>query len=182
MKSILSVLILFCVSVGCAMAQDGDATDLSRYEIFEDGESLKTLSDLDQMQLDYEALISAADCSSALPLIVEFHGSANKTANLLRRGSEPYYGARRDDQEKFARFYQDTLGELADVEGVFNNLIKERNKAWVAEAKCLLEQGEQDAAVLRLYRALDYISIDEGPLWAEARNLLWSQVGYDATN
>ena len=62
------------------------------------------------------------------------------------------------------------------------------------EAKCLLAEGEREAAILRLYRALDYISADieakaardgEGwdsttnPLWAEARRLLWAEVGFE---
>ncbi|GGB00390.1 hypothetical protein GCM10011324_08290 [Allosediminivita pacifica] len=48
------------------------------------------------------------------------------------------------------------------------------------EAKCLFATGEQQEAVTRLYRALDYISGEEYELWEEARTMLWSEVGFSA--
>lgn len=74
------------------------------------------------------------------------------------------------------------LNELIAAENTFNNLIKQRNRAWVEEAKCLLSTGEKREAVTRLYRALDYISGDEQQLWEEARTLLWAEVGFSADN
>jgi hypothetical protein len=75
---------------------------------------------------------------------------------------------------------QGLFAELVVAEDVSNNLIRQRNEAWVEEARCLLELGRTTEGVIRLYRALDYIDIDERELWEEARHLLWGQIGFAA--
>ena len=114
-------------------------------------------------------------------MIIEFYKNANHVSNLIRRGNEPYYDASRDDKESIAQ-NRSLLNDLIAAENTFNNLIKQRNRAWVEEAKCLLATGEKQAAVTRLYRALDYISGDEAELWKEARTLLWAEVGFSVEN
>jgi len=161
-----------------AFAQEGSETDLSRYQIFEEGEQSITLKQLEQMEDAYRSLVDAGDCANALPKIVEFADGANKLANILRQGNEPYYDARSDDQETIAR-RRALLNQLIKAESASNNLIEQRNEAWVEEAKCLLDQGSQDEAITRLYRALDYIDHDNYDLWEEARMLLWAQVEFD---
>jgi tetratricopeptide (TPR) repeat protein len=159
-------------------AQEGADTDLSRYQIFEEGEQSATLKQLEAMEDEYRELVDAGDCANALPKIVEFADAANKLANILRQGNEPYYDARSDDQEAIVS-RRALLNQLIKAEGASNNLIELRNEAWVEEAKCLLDQGSQDEAITRLYRALDYIGHDSYELWEEARMLLWEQVGFD---
>ena len=97
----------------------------------------------------------------------------------MRRGNEPFYDATRDDRESVGR-NRDLLNTLIAAENASNNLIKQRNVAWVEEAKCLLQVGDNEAAIHRLYRALDYIGTDhdEQALWKEARDLLWKEVGF----
>lgn len=173
-----TVIAGICLCLGHpGAAQQTDETDLSRYEIFEKGEDALTLNEIQMMEDRYLADIEAGNCVDGLPKIVEFYNAANKTSNLIRRGNEPYYDARRDDQKKVAAD-RGLLNELVAAERAFNSLIRQRNKAWVEEAKCLIATGEKNEAVIRLYRALDYISVDERELWAQARTLLWDQVGF----
>lgn len=176
----LLAFLAFIVGNG-AEAQDVSPTDLSRYEVFEEGVGIATLSDLEEMEEAYQALLADGNCADAIPAIIEFYETANMVSNLIRRGNEPYYDARRDDQEVIARD-RALLNELASAERASNSLIRQRNRAWVEEARCLLEQGESQAAVTRLYRALDYIDADELALWREARTLLWQQVGFGDAN
>lgn len=177
MRHPILAVIIVVASAHSVYGQDESATDLSRYELLEEGESIKTLTDLQAMEDDYKALVSDGNCEAAIPTIVEFYEAANHVSNLIRRGNEPYYDAMRDDREKLSRD-RPLLAELIAAENTFNNLIKQRNRAWVEEAKCLLEKGDNRAAVTRLYRALDYISGDERDLWEEARTLLWAEVGF----
>ncbi|WP_377511129.1 hypothetical protein [Octadecabacter sp. R77987] len=158
-------------------AVDADQTDLSRYELFEEGQGAITLSDIEAMEDAYITAVDAGDCEVALPLIVAFSDAANRISNILRQGNEPYYNARRDDQETIARNRM-LINVLVGAESASNNLIRQRNRAWVEEAKCLIHEGDTNGATVRLYRALDYISSDEDELWEEARNLLWSLIGF----
>ena len=181
MKRHLIIGFIILVGAGPIQAQEESATNLSRYELFEDGATVKTLEELQDMEDAYKALLADGNCDAAISAIVEFYEAANLVSNLIRRGSEPYYSARRDDQEAIAKD-KSLLSELIDAEEKFNGLIRRRNTAWVEEAKCLLSLGEQQAAVTRLYRALDYISGDERELWEEARTLLWTEVGFRTGN
>lgn len=180
MKIVLSAALALVISSTMSSAQEeGNPTDLSRYEIFKAGETIMSLAELRTMEASYQKLVEEKKCSEAIPVIIEFYEAANHVSNLIRRGNEPYYDARRDDQEVVARDRK-LLAELISAEETFNNLLRKRNRAWVEEAKCLLNEGEKQAAVTRLYRALDYISSDERQLWEEARTLLWAEVGFTA--
>ncbi|WP_157772686.1 hypothetical protein [Pseudoponticoccus marisrubri] len=181
MKKQLFAALVFLASANIALAQEESATDLSRYELFEEGQTIKTLTDLQDMEDRYKSLVADGNCTDALPAIVEFYEAANHVSNLIRRGNEPYYDARRDDQKAIARD-RSLLNELVVAENTFNNLIRQRNRAWVEEAKCLLSTGEKQEAVVRLYRALDYIDGEDLRLWEEARRLLWAEVGFSGNN
>lgn len=171
--------LLLAVAPLTVAAQSEDVTDLSRYELLKEGESLTSLKRLQEMEDAYAALVAEEDCTAALPAIVAFHEAANKTANLLRQGNEPFYDAPRDDQ-KMVIADRPLMNTLIAAEQVSNTLVHRRNRAWVEEAKCLLHLGDREAAVLRLYRALDYIGtgFKERAMWEEARNLLWGEVGF----
>ena len=170
---------ILCLLASPLIAQVEDATDLSRYEIFEEGQNIETLASLEEKENQYLSAVAEDGCEVALPLIIDFATSANRLSNLIRRGIEPYYDARRDDQDQMAR-NRSLLQTLASAENVSNSLIRQRNKAWVEEAKCLIALGDDEEATNRLYRALDYISHDETELWEEARELIWEQVGFDS--
>lgn len=175
--SLAATIFLTALSPSLVLAEED--TSLSRYQLFDEGDGTPTLAGIEKIENEYQALVSEGNCSEALPKIVEFAKAANYASNLIRRGNEPYYDARRDDQKTIAA-NRSVLDELISAERTFNNLIRQRNRAWVEEAKCLLEQGDKDGAVTRLYRALDYISgTEETALWKEARNLLWAQVGLE---
>lgn len=171
-------LIALLSSTTSVAAQDSDLTDLTRYEVIPEGEDAVTLADIERLEDNYQALVASGDCDAAIPAIIEFYEAANLASNLIRRGNEPFYSAGRDDRDSVARS-RTLLDELVAAEGVFNTLLRQRNRAWVEEAKCLLETGDRGAAVTRLYRALDYIDVDENALWAEARRLLWAEVGFE---
>lgn len=183
MRKRLITAFAILASTSNAMAQEVSPTDLSRYELFEEGGIVKSLTDLQDMEDAYKALVADGNCDDAIPAIIEFYENANSISNLIRRGNEPYYSASRDDQTAIAR-NRSLLNELIAAENAFNNLIRQRNQAWVEEAKCLLNNGNKEEAVIRLFRALDYITVraDEARLWEEARRLLWAEVGFSADN
>lgn len=181
MKILLQSALLILCSVSAGTAQETSSTDLSRYELLEEGETTKTLSELQELEDSYKKLVASGNCDAAIPVIIEFYEAANILSNLIRRGNEPYYDASRDDKDNIAK-NRALLNELIAAENTFNNLIRQRNRAWVEEAKCLLVNGEKQEATTRLYRALDYISGDERDLWEEARTLLWAEVGFTAKN
>ncbi|MBC6439268.1 MAG: hypothetical protein GDA49_02425 [Rhodospirillales bacterium] len=176
MKKLLLTAFILLASANIAMAQEVSATDLSHYELFEEGETFKTLDHLQAMEEAYEALLIEGNCGAAIPAIVEFYEAANRLSNLIRRGIDPFYDASRDERSGV-----DVSGLVA-AEKTSNDLIEQRNRAWVEEAKCLLSEGKKQAGIIRLYRALDYISTRERELWEEARRLLWAEVGYNAEN
>lgn len=163
--------------VGLANAQENDETALSHYEIFTDEIEIVPLSELETLEDRYTKLLDGEGCENALPLIVKFSESSNKTANITRQGNKPLYAASREKSERVSR-NRSLLNELIRAEDTFNDLIRRRNKAWVEEAKCLLELGEKQAAINRLYRALDYIDVTDSSLWSEARFLLWNEIGF----
>ncbi len=179
MNKVLALVTLMVSLAVSVAAQEKSATDLSRYEVLEEDEKLMTLTDLQAMEDEYKMLVKEGKCSDALPKIVAFHEAANKTANIIRRGNKPFYDASRDDQTTIKSNIP-LIRELASAENTSNNLVRQRNRAWVEEAKCLLEQGESKAAVHRLFRALDYIGTDinEKEVWEEARYLIWKEVEF----
>lgn len=181
MKIFTTTVGLVCCISFSAYAQESGDTDLSRYEVFKEGESIVSLTSLQAMEDEYKASVAQGQCEEALPKIVAFYEAANKTSNILRRGNEPFYDASRDDRESVGR-NRELLKTLIAAENASNNLVHQRNFAWVEEAKCLLEVGDNEGAIHRLYRALDYIGVDhnERALWKEARDLLWNEVGYSA--
>ena len=93
MKNQLLTVILILASASTAVAQEDGATDLSRYELFEEGETIKTLTDLQDMEDAYKALVADGNCEAAVPAIIDFYEAANHVSNLIRRGNEPYYDA-----------------------------------------------------------------------------------------
>jgi tetratricopeptide (TPR) repeat protein len=179
-KQLLTAFVILA-SANNGIAQEVSSTDLSRYELFEEGEVIATLTELQDMEDAYMALVADGNCGAALPVIIEFYEAANHVSNLIRRGNEPYYDASRDGKDSVA-LDGSLFNELLTAENTFNNLIQQRNRAWVEEAKCLLAEGERQEAITRLYRALDYISEDERRLWEEARTLLWAEVGFSTNN
>jgi hypothetical protein len=177
-KTLLTTLVVFAAASN-VKAQEESATDLSRYELFEEGQAIITLAELQDVEDSYNELLANGNCAEAIPIIVEFYEAANRMANFIRRGNEPYYDASRDDKDAVAR-NRPLLNELIVAENAFNNLLEQRNRAWVEEAKCLLAEGDREAGITRLYRALDYIGTSESELWEEARTLLWAELGLSA--
>jgi len=175
MKTLLTTLVVFAAASN-VMAQEESATDLSRYELFEEGEAIITLADLQDVEDSYKAILADGNCVEAIPTIVEFYEAANRMASFIKRGNEPYYDASRDDKDA-VNGNRSLLNELIVAENAFNNLLRQRNRAWVEEAKCLLTEGDREAGITRLYRALDYIGTSESELWEEARTLLWAELG-----
>jgi hypothetical protein len=175
-----AIVMVFCLFPTFSLSQEIDSTDLSRYEIFDENDTTPDLMNVGQLEDEYKAALKNSGCKEALPKIIAFAKNANFAANIIRRGNKPYYDARRDDQTNIASDRL-LLRELISAENVFNGLIYQRNKAWVAEARCLIELDDKDAAVVRLMRALDLISgTSEKEVWEEARTLLWAQIGFVA--
>lgn len=147
----------------------------------EKGETNKTLTELQSLEDTYKILVANGNCAADIPTIIEFYEAVNHVSNLIRRGNEPYYGAGRDYKEDIAQ-NRSLLNELIAAENTLKNLIRQKNRAWVQEARCLLNEGENQEAITRLYRALDYISGDKSALWEEAQTLLWAKMGFSMGN
>lgn len=176
----LTVFLTLSISATWAQGENdfSDATSLSRYAVVDEGDSIKTVQELMEMEESWREMLADGNCDVALPILVEFADSANVTSNLIRQGLEPFYDADRDGRDAVTRSSA-LLGELVAAETLSNQFLMMRNAAWVEEAKCLLVDGRSSEAITRLYRALDHISTDkEKALWEEARTLIWEQVGY----
>ncbi|MBC6442514.1 MAG: hypothetical protein GDA53_05200 [Rhodobacteraceae bacterium] len=77
MKKLLLVASVILAGTHNSAAQDADETDLSRYELFEDGGTIKTLAELQDMRESYESLIADGNCRTAIPAIIAFYEAAN---------------------------------------------------------------------------------------------------------
>ena len=175
----VTVAVTFSCLKTMANAQSEDETDLSRYTVVEEGDKPTTLTQLDDMQAGYRNLLMSKGCSTALPDIVEFAQEVNKTANLIQQGSEPFYDASRDDRSDLMSRDRKLFERLLNAERAANSLKMRRNEAWVDEAKCNLETSRTGLAVSQLFRALDFIDVQQRELWEEALKLLWGQVGFN---
>lgn len=177
----LCLLAIFTATL--ATAQD---RNLTRFEQFSDEPepldlvNLATLQELEILEDTYNSLLEADNCEDAIQVIRAFTEGANIAANLLSRGMEPFFDADREEQQRLAR--SPIFEEISAAESVRESLLRQRNRAWVEEARCLILQGRNDEGVLRLYIALDHMATEQGygrrELWEEARRLLWSEIGY----
>lgn len=175
--------ILIALAATAAMGQttpepETDPLDLSSFQKMVEESEYVTVSELDALEKEVNAVFQAGDCDEALPIIKDYYAKANALANLIRQGAQPFYSASYDEQKN--NFLGSEFDELVAAESLSNDLIKKRNVAWVMEGECLAKTGERDAAIASLYRALEYISYsrDEQELWKKARTLLWQQVQY----
>jgi hypothetical protein len=173
------LILLACGASAQETVEDtSDPLDLSRFEEMVSKNALVTMSEIKVLEDNANVAYKSGDCEAALPQIKEFYEKANSLSNTIRQGVEPYYSASYDDRETYS--LTPIIAELAEAEAASNDLIRKRNMAWVMEADCLIKTGEQDAGIAGLYRALEYISIqdDERDLWKKARMLLWQQIEY----
>lgn len=177
--SCLAVLQLLAVPLYAQETADPiDPTDLSRYDDLVEESSLIDLEQLIAMETAARSAFDSGNCEEAVELLVEWSEATNMISNIIRQGLEPFYGARSDDQDQIVRD-RSLMNQLATGERQVNSLLRSRNEAWVMEAECLINMGEREQGVTRLYRALDYISgTEERVLWDRARTLLWEHVGY----
>lgn len=175
----VAVVVSFSCLSSTANAQSEEEIDLSRYTVVEEGDKPTTLTELDLMQLGYKSLLKSEGCPAALPDIVQFAQEVNKTSNLIQQGVEPFYDASRDDRSQLMSRDRTLFDRLLNAEREANSLRMRRNEAWVDEAKCNLESGRTGLAVSQLFRALDFIDVQQKELWEEALKLLWRQVGFN---
>ena len=178
-RLVLALFLSFApvMAVAQDVAENEDATELSRYYVVESGEELPTLKEVASMRERYLSALDSSGCENALPLITDFHKKANLVANIIRRGNEPFYDASRDERDAVMRKPQ-LRDELISAENAFNALLRDRNEAWVKEAECMIETGNERDGVAGLMRALNFISPGETEVWESARELLWGQVDY----
>jgi hypothetical protein len=155
-----------------------DPLDLSRYESMIEEEGFPTIAEVSQLEKEANEAFKSGDCDLAIPVIVEFYTKANSLGNAIKQGLEPFYSAGYKEREETN--LSNELGQLAAAESEFNTLVRKRNAAWVMEAECLIQIGEKDKGIVRLFRALEFITIDseDRELWKRTRTLLWEQVGY----
>lgn len=155
-----------------------DPLDLSRYETMIEEEGFPTVTDVNELEKQANDAFRSGDCEAAIPIIIDYYENANRLGNAIKQGLEPFYGAGYKEREETSLGAD--LQQLAAAEGEFNKLVRKRNAAWVMEAECLIKSGKRDQGIVRLFRALEFISIDpeDRELWQRTRALLWEQVGY----
>lgn len=178
---------IFVSSIGAltALAQESqqagalpDPLDLSKYETMINKEGFPTRTEVSNLEAAANDAYKSGDCETAIPIIVDYYTKANSLGNVIKQGIEPYYSA--DYKEREETNLNSEIEQLAAAETEFNMLVRKRNAAWVMEADCLIKTGKRDEGIVRLFRALEYISIDteDRELWQRARVMLWEQVGY----
>lgn len=167
---------LFCTA---QVSAQEDETDLSRYKIVDEEKSFPTIIEFKRMEDEARALYKKKDCEQFIPLASEAASVGNKLANIVRQGLEPFYDANRDDQKIIPRKLGADFDKLAEAETAGNNLVLIRNEFWVMEAVCLIETGQRDQGINKLYRALDYVDpLKQTALWKEAREAIWASIAY----
>ena len=182
-RSLICTLISFIATAASAQevqqtAALSDPLDLSQYESMIEKDGFPTLSKVGELEISANNAFKSGDCDAAIPIIVEYYTNANKLGNAIKQGLEPFYSAGYKEREQTS--LGDEIPLLVAAEGEFNKLVRRRNAAWVMEAECLIKLGRKDEGIVRLFRALEFISIapEERDLWKRARTLLWEQVGY----
>lgn len=165
----------FFLFTGTASSQDMSMSDL-----FSDGAWIPTVQELASLEQQSRETLENDGCASAIPMFVQVSQGANTLANIVRQALEPFYDADRDAREAIGRgraLY--SFDALVQAEQDSNDLLATRNEFWVLEAECLAELGERDAAIERLFEALERIdALSETEMWRRARMLLWELVGY----
>lgn len=179
MKSIFTAIWLSATLTVTASAQE-DETDISRYKVVGDEGNLPTVTEFASLEDEVRALREDGNCNELTIKAAEAARIANLLANVISQGLEPFYGANSDDRSRISRELGPSLNLLADAETTATNLRLIRNEFWVFEATCLLEMGERDDGMNKMYRALDFIvPLEQQALWDEAREALWATVGYN---
>lgn len=174
----IAVLCLTTLHPIPSLAQE-DETDLSRYKIVDEGSRLPTMAEFKVMEDEARALHESGDCESLIGVAAEISSTSNKLSNIIQRGLKPFYDADRDERKTIPNQLGSEFQQLVQAEAAANNLRLIRNEFWVHEAICLVENGQQDQGINKLYRALDYVDpTKQQDLWKEAREALWSSIGY----
>jgi len=169
----------FLLQCGEVSAQENkNPFDLNAIRKDSVGDKLPSEKSVLELEAKVRPLIDAGRCEEALPLLVSLSEQANRLSNLIRQGLEPFYDASRDEKKIVTR-NTTFLNHLVAAESRANFFNKMRNAAWVAEAECSITLGNKEEAATKLYRALNFIDIDNRPLWDRARKSLWSLVGYE---
>lgn len=150
--------------------------DVSKYDELRRGGGVLTVDEAYAAEAAYMEALVENGCQNAVGRVGEFARAANATSNVIRQALQPFYSARRDDQNSIGSL----ISSLADAEEVANSLTAARNRAWVAEAECLYELGRHGDALAKVFQALDYISISERETWERARNLVWTMAGFQS--
>lgn len=155
-----------------------DPLDLSQYETMIEDSGFPTIAQVDDLERLANDQFKSGDCEAAIPVIIDFYTKANSLGNVIKQGLEPFYSAGYKEREDTD--LNGVIVQLAAAEAEFGKLVRKRNAAWVMEAECLINIGQKDEGIVRLFRALEFMTIDaeDRELWQKARTLLWEQVGY----
>ena len=173
--STLAALVLFPSLV---FSQTSDETDMSNFMVVPEEEESLTLDDFEEKKNAARKLFLEDKCEEAIPALIEIQDNANRLANIISQGLEPFYSASRDDREWLSRVKGSDIAKLAIAEKTANNLKKTRNEYYVLEAECLLKIGENSRATNKLFRALRFIDgKSQFDLWSRARIQLWETIG-----
>lgn len=159
-------------------SQNDDVTSLSNFQIVEDGQRIPKVEELESLEIKSRELLVEGKCEEAEML--DYAGSANMLANIVRQGIEPFYQADRDQQTSLIIGHKELWDEIKKAEKYSNLLIRQRNEFWFLEAKCYFDRNETEKALVRLYRSLEFINMStQNELWEQVRTMLWSMVGYE---
>ena len=178
MKKILSIgLILaltFTLNVLVQAEEPDNPFELSQYEQEIDG--LVTKEEVTELKEEATKLFEKEKYEDAEEALDKWAKSANKLANIISSGLDPFYSASRSERSDFS--YSKTT-EISSYERLSNSLKKERNLAMVKQAESLVELERNEEAIEVYRQALQVISIDNWDLWIRASNGIYEIIGIE---
>jgi hypothetical protein len=169
MRSFYVWLVTFLL-LGVVNAQSilDDETNIDAYlERFADG--IVTESMVVDLKTQATAAFDGGNCETAIPLLEAWAAQSNTLANLYRQTLRPFYRSTSFERED-AGFSIASVDSLIDNEIKSNELIRDRNTAWVYLGECFAQSGDDATALGYFSQALDIISVDpeEVDLWNRA--------------
>jgi tetratricopeptide (TPR) repeat protein len=162
----LAVFLLFGVVNAQSLLEDD--TNIDAYlERFADG--IVTESMVADLKTQATAAFDGGNCQNAIPLLETWATQSNTLANLYRQTLRPFYRSTRMERED-SGFSISNVDALIENESKSNNLIQDRNTAWVYLGECYAEAGDNALALGYFSQALDIISVgaEEVDLWNRA--------------
>jgi len=159
-----------------AGAQDfSEALDMSatQNQISEFG--LPTVTTVDALSVLADRAYAGSLWKEAITLYQKTAKDANWLANLIAAGVTPYYGASAEEQSEYPA---EKAAALIPCEEAANRYKMLRNRAIARTGICYYRTGKYAEALPYLLKTLELVSIQEDPVWQEARETMYQIIQF----